>query len=185
MLKKAAKTVIEVGETVLDTAKSIGNTIYNTSKEQGEITGLKLQKAGCEARLEEFYAQIGKRYCDYINNTEGHEQFNVEEIIEKMQPELEKIRKINAALLDREMKEKKAEEERLVQKAKEIYDADKAQLDKALKMNIITQEEYDKQMEVVQKKFDHYAQLRKIEIQRDMGIITQEEYEEKVKTILA
>ena len=86
MFKKAAKTVIEVGETVLDTAKNIGNTIYSTSKEQGEITGLKLQKAGCEARLEEFYAQIGKRYCDYVNNSEGHEQFDVADVIDKMQP---------------------------------------------------------------------------------------------------
>ena len=184
MFKKATKAVKEVSETVIDSARSLGTSIYNASKEQGELAGLKIQKAASESTMQEFYAQIGKRYYDYINNSEGHEQFDVSEIVEQMQPELEKLRKINNLLLDKELKEKKLEEERIQKRAKETYEADKAQLDKALQMEIITQEEYDQKMALVQKKFDNHDQLRKIELQLQMGIIDREEYEEKVSAVL-
>ena len=62
MFGKATRAVKEVGENVFDSAKSIGNSIYSTSKEQSELAGMKVQKSVIEKRLEESYAKIGKRY---------------------------------------------------------------------------------------------------------------------------
>ena len=68
---------------------------------------------------------------------------------------------------------------------KNEFDSEKAKLDKALEMNIISSEEYDEKMVLVQKKLDNYEQLRKIDLQFEMGIIDQDEYTEKVNKVLA
>ena len=45
VFEKATKAVKEVGGNVIDSAKSIGNSIYSTSKEQRELAGMKVQKS--------------------------------------------------------------------------------------------------------------------------------------------
>ena len=185
MFEKATKAVKEVGGNVIDSAKNIGTSIYSTSKEQGEIAGLKVQRSVLEKKLQESYAVIGKRYYEYINNSEGEDSFDVSDVIDKMQPEMEKIKEIDNTLLEKELIEKKLEEERRHKKALDAYESDKAQLDKALRMDILTQEEYDEKMVVVKKKYDNHEQLRKIEMQLQMGIIDREEYELKVNKVLS
>ena len=51
-------------------------------------------------------------------------------------------------------------------------------------MDIISPEEYDEKMTVVQKKFDNYVQLGKIDMQLQMGIISEDEYTTKIDNIL-
>lgn len=185
MFEKATKTVKEVGGNVIDSAKSIGTTIYSTSKEQSEIAGLKVQKSVIEKKLQESYASIGKRYFEYINDSEGQDSFDVSDIIEQMQPEIEKIKEIDNALLEKELNEKKMEEEKRHKKALDAYESDKGRLDRALELEIISQEEYDEKMVVVKKKYDNYEQLRKIDLQLQMGIIDREEHEMKINKILS
>ena len=185
MFEKATKAVKEVGGNVIDYAKNIGTTIYGTSKEQGEIAGLKVQKSVLEKKLQESYIAIGKRYYDYISNSNGEDCFDVSDVIEQMQPEIDKIKEIDNALLEKEVNEKKQEEERRQKKALDAYESDKALLDKALNLDIITQEEYDEKLAVVKKKYDNHELLRKIELQFKMGIIDREEYELKISKVLS
>ena len=55
---------------------------------------------------------------------------------------------------------------------------------KTFEMEIIEQDEYEAKLAVVQKKYDNYDQLRKVDMQLQMGIINEEEHAEKVKNIL-
>ena len=52
-------------------------------------------------------------------------------------------------------------------------------------MEIVSKEEYEEKMEILQKRYDNYDELKRFEAQLDMGIITKEEYNEKVKKVLA
>ncbi len=184
MFEKATKAVKEVGENVIDSAKSIGTSIYSTSKGQSELAGMKVQKSVLEKKMQESYAEIGKRYVSYINAADASDAFDVSDVLEAMQPDLDKLAEINAALEEKELNAKKEEEERRQKRAQDDFDREKAKLDKALTMDIISQEEYAERLAVVQKKLDNYEQLRKIDMQLQMGIISREEHSDKVNRIL-
>lgn len=184
MFGKATKAVKEVGENVIDSAKNIGTSIYSTSKEQGELAGMKVQKSVIEKRLEEAYAMIGKRYVAYINQADGSEAFDISDLLEEITPDLDRLNEIEAALLERQEELKRVEEEKRQKKALAEYEAGKAKLDKALELDILSEEEYDEKLAIVKKKYDNYDQLRKIDMQLQMGIITKEEHAAKVKRIL-
>jgi len=184
MFEKATKVVKEVGENVIDSAKSIGTSIYSTSKGQSELASMKVQKSVIEKRLEDSYAKIGKRYVEYMNLSDGSEAFDISDILEVMQSDLDKLNEITDVLQEKEVEAKKEEEERRHKKALDEYNAQKAKLDKALKMDIIDQGEYEDKLTVVQKKYDNYERLRKIDMQLQMGIISDEEHAEKINKIL-
>lgn len=184
MFEKATKVVKEVGENVIDSAKSIGTSIYSTSKEQSELAGMKVQKTVIEKRLEDSYAKIGKRYVEYINSSDGSEAFDISDVLEAMQPDLDKLNEIVTALQEKEVEAKREEEEKRKKKASDEYEAQKAKLDKALEMDIIDQDEYEAKLAFAQKKYDNYDRLRKIDMQLQMGIISDEEHAEKIHNIL-
>ena len=184
MFEKTTKAVKEVGESVFDSAKSLGSSIYSTSKEQSELAGLKIQKSVIEKRLQDSYAEIGKRYVQYMANADGGEAFDVSDILETMKPDLDKLAEIETAIAEKELNAKREDELRLQKKAQDEFEEEKAKLNKALEIDIITQEEYDEKLAVIQKKLDNYDKLRKIEMQLQMGIISKDEYSEKIDKIL-
>ena len=51
-------------------------------------------------------------------------------------------------------------------------------------MDVISQDEYDSKLSVVQKKLDNFEEIRKLEKQVDMKLITKEEKEAKIKALL-
>lgn len=185
MFEKATKKVIEVGDSIVNSARQVSGTIYNTTKEQGEIASLNVQKSVIEKRIQSQYAEIGKRYVEYVRNcTEDVSPFDVNDILETMEEDLSKIEEINAKIEEKQIQIKTAKDEKERQKAKELFQEEKAKLEKALQMDIISQAEYNYRLGKAEKKLENYDVLRKIEMQLEIGIITKEEYEEKVKNIL-
>ena len=184
MFEKATKTVIEVGGSVIGSAKKVGSSIYAVSKEQGELAGMKVQKSIVEKRLQESYALIGKRYLEYVKDSDASVVFDVSDIVEAMQPDVDKLEEIEAFLLEKEMNVKKNEEERRQKKALDAYEAEKAKLIKALEMDIINNEEFEEKMSIVQKKYDNAEQIRRLEMQLQMDIISKEEYDAKLSKLL-
>lgn len=184
LLEKAVKVVKIVGESVVDSAKTVGNTIYTSTKEQRDLASLKMQESSVQKKLNESYAAIGKRYVEFFNMTDDGGFFDASDLVHSMKCDLDKLAEIEGSIEKINMSAKKEEEEKVQKKAKDEYQFAKDKLEKALEMDIITQEEYDEKMVPIQKKYDNYAQLRKIDKQLEMNIITKEEYEHKVKEIL-
>lgn len=173
-----------VGEKMMSSAKNVKDTIYNTTKEQSELASLSVQKTVIERKMSEYYAEIGKKYVDYVTTGDVSVPFDVSEVMDKMQPELDKLKDIKNTIAEKELEVKKVNEERAYQKAKEEFDFEKAKFDQALNMNVLNEEEYQQKMSVAQRKLDNYAALRRIELQYEMDIISKEEYEQKKKEIL-
>ncbi len=184
MFEKATKTVVSVGENVVNSAKSVGTTIYSSTKEQSELASLNVQKSVVEKKLNSAYAEIGKRYVAYVQNCQGDEQFDVSDVMEGIQPDLERLGALNESIEQKKGEIKQAGDERLRKRAESAYEAEKSKLDKALEMDIINEAEYKSKLDSAQKKLDNYEILRKVELQYEMGIITKEEYEIKNKNIL-
>ncbi len=165
-------------------AKEVGNTIGNVTREQTEAANMKIKKAAIEKRLESRYAEIGKKYVAYIENSYQYDAFDVSDIIEQIKPELEKIAEIDAQLKQREQQIKQNNIEKDRKKAQDQYDGEKKKLDKALEMDVISTEEYEEKLAKAQKRLDNFEALKKVELQYQMDIISREEYEEKTRAIL-
>lgn len=184
MFERATRVAKDVGETVFNSAKSFGTNFYNSTKEQSELGGLNVQKSAIERKLNDSYALIGKKYVEYIRQGHFSEAFNVNDIMEQINPELAKLDDIQFQIDEKEQEIKKNNEERALKKAQDEFEIEKSKLDRALEMDIITKLEYEEKVSAAQKKLDNYDILRKIQMQFEMGIITREEYNEKVNGIL-
>lgn len=165
-------------------AKSVGTSIYSSTKEQSELAGLRVQAAVVEKQLDAYYMEIGKKYMDYVQKCETDTVFDVKDIMDQMQPDLEKLADIKLQISEKEEEIKKNNQERDKKKAVEEFETVKKKLDKALEMEIITELEYSIKLDAAQKKLDNYDELRKIELQYQMDIITKSEYDEKIKSLI-
>lgn len=185
MFEKAGKAAKNVGETVISSAKNIGTTIYSSTKEQGELAGLHVQKAALEKKLSENYTEIGKKYVEYVENCDTDSPFSVDDIMDKMKDDLEKLAEVKAAIAEKEKQVKQKNEEKLQKKAQDEFETEKKKLEKALELDVISEEEFEEKLEFAKRKLENYAKIRKIEMQLSMGIISSVEYEEKLKKILS
>ena len=165
-------------------AKNVGSTIYNTTKEQSELAGLNVQLSVIEKKLTEDYAEIGRRYVKYIESCDTDDVFDVNDIVERMKPSLEKKSDLLSQIAAKEQEIRARSDERNRKKAQAEFDAYKKKLDKALELDVISEEDYERKIAGAQKKLDNYHILRRIEMQYEMGIINKEEYEEKIKEVL-
>ena len=184
LFDEATKSVKSFSESVANSAKSVGTSIYSTTRGQSELAGLNVQLNAIEKKLEADYAAIGRKYVAYMEKCETDSTFEVTDILEKMKPELEKKAEVQSQIEAKQQEIKAHNEERAKKKAQDEFDAEKKKLDKAMELEIITDEEYDAKLAVAQKKLDNYDLLRKVDMQYEMEIITKEEYENTKKEIL-
>ena len=167
-----------------DRTTKVGKEIGNVTKEQTELANLKIQKAAIEKKLENQYAEIGKRYVAYIADSFRTTPFDVSDILDTINPELEKVAEIadQIAQKDQQVRQHSIEKDR--KKAFDVFENEKRKLDRARDLDVISEEEYTEKLEKAQKKYDNFEILKKIKMQYEMDIITKEEYEEKVRNVL-
>ncbi len=180
LFNMATKMAKEVSNSVV----SMGSALTNTTREQTELANLKIQKSALERKMESQYAEIGKKYIAYISNVFNAQPFDVQDILDAMKPNLEKLTEIEGQVAEKEKQVKANNAERDKKRAQEQFEAEKKKLDKAKELDILTEEEYEAKISVAQKKLENYELLHKVEMQYNMDIITKEEYEEKVRNIL-
>lgn len=164
--------------------KEVGTSIGNVTREQTELANLKIQKAAIERKLEGQYAEIGKRYVAYISDSYQIEPFDVSDILDVINPDLERVAEISEQMELREQQVRQNALEKERKKAQEQFDIVKKKLDKARDMDVISDEEYNDKLEKAQRRLDNFEVLKKIQMQYEMDIITREEYQEKVNKVL-
>ena len=63
------------------------------------------------------------------------------------------------------------------------YAEEKTKLDRALAMDVISQDEYNFKISVARKKVDNFEEIRRVEQQCEMGIISKEERNAKIEAL--
>lgn len=167
-----------------DKTSKVVKEISNVTKEQTELANLKIQKAAIEKKLENQYAEIGKRYVAYIADSFRTTPFDVSDILDAINPDLEKVADIAEQISQKDQQVRQHSIEKDRKKALEVLENEKRKLDRARDLDVITAEEYAEKLEKAQKKYDNFETLKKIQLQYEMDIITKEEYEEKVRKVL-
>lgn len=184
LFDKAAKVAQDVGETVVNSAKSVGDYLKFTNSDQRDYAGLKVQLDKVNKELDSFYAEIGKRYVDYVKAPASQEAFNVDEILNQMESLMELKTETEQKIADKEQSIREGEKEKARLKALERFEREKKRLEDALRMDIISVEEFNEKVLAAQKKYENFDVLRKYDMQLNMQIITKEEYDAKVNELL-
>ena len=180
---KLQKTATSVGKSAVTTATAIGSNVGVAAQDHSELNALKMQLNVVEQELSASYAQIGRRYVDHVIATGEMPGVDVADILKLMEPKLEQKQSLDQQIIELEKKIKNNAVLRERQAAEAAFLEEKTKLDRALAMDVLSQEDYDAKLAVAKKKFDNFEAIRKVEQQLEMGLITKDEYKEKLKAL--
>ena len=108
---------------------------------------------------------------------------DVSDILKLIDPKMTKKMELEKQVIELEKEIKQKDMLREKGRAEEEFLAEKQKLDKALGMDLLTQEEYDQRLAVAKKKVDNFEEIRRVEQQEEMGLITKEEKIQKIKEL--
>ncbi len=175
---------LRVAKNVGNTAVNVGSNVGTSAQDKSEVAGLKMQINAIEQELSAAYIQIGKKYVDYVMDSGDMGNVDVADILRMMDPKITRKKELEAQLVEVEKRMKQSDILREKGYAEQEFEKEKSKLDKALSMEIISQEEYESKLYIAQKKLDNFEAIRKLGQQHDMGIISKEEYNEKMKALM-
>ena len=183
LFDKVTKTATNLGKSAVSTATAAGSVVGAAAQDQSELAGLKMQLNVVDQELSSSYAQIGRKYVDYVISSGEMPGIDVSDILKLIEPKMEQRNDLDAKIIALEKKIKDAAILREKKAAEEEFLQVKQKLDHALAMDVISQADYDAKISVAKKKVDNFEEIRKVEKQFDMKLITKEEYNEKIKEL--
>lgn len=180
---KALKTAQNIGDSIATSAVKAGSSAGVAAQDNAELNSLKMQLNVIEQELNAAYAQIGKKYVDYVSETGDMGGLDVTDLLTMMDPKLTRKQELETQLIELEKRMKQNAVLREKAKAEQEFQEEKTKLDRALAMDVISQDEYNYKISVAKKKVDNFEEIRRIEQQCEMGIITQEEKNAKIEAL--
>lgn len=183
LFDKISKSAANVGNAVAKTAGKVGSNAVVSTQEQTELVSLRSQVNVISQELDSAYTQIGRKYVDYVIESGDMPGIDVSDILKLIDPKLTKKMELEQQIiqLEKEIKQKDVLREKAA--AEEKFLEEKQKLDKALGMDLLTQEEYDEKIAVARKKVDNFEEIRRVEQQAEMGLISADEKEAKIKAL--
>ncbi len=173
-----------VASKAAEVAGNAGSEVIEATKEQSELLGLKSEVNVIDKEIEASQLMIGKKYVDYVIESGEMPGIDVYDILHLMEPKLERKQELNDRLIELEKRIKNEKILREKQAAEKEFFEQKEKLDKALAMEILDKEEYEKRIDALKKKLDNFEVIRKLDQQVQMGLITEEEKNAKLYDIL-
>lgn len=181
---KVAQKTANVGKSVAGSAAKVGSSVVSSTQEQAELVQLKSKVNVIEQELSASYSIVGKKFVEFVVATGEMPGIDISDLFPVIEPKLTEKKELEEKIikLEKEVKNKAVLREK--QQAEEEFQKEKGKLDKALAMDVISQDEYNSKLSVIQKKLDCFEEIRKLEKQVDMKLITKEEKDAKIKALL-
>ena len=175
------KTVASaVGSAAGDAAANVGGNALTSAKENAKLVALKGEIAAIDSQLDIAYTQIGKKYVEQAAKTGDVSDIGVMDILTGIEPKMNKKTTLEDEIIqiEKELKDQLLMTEKA--NAQRSFDDEKNKFDKALKMDVMSQDEYDTNMAKAQKKLDNFDAIRRLKQQLSMDIITKSDFEDKM-----
>ena len=183
LFDKITKTATNIGKSTLNSAVTIGSKAGVAVQDQTELTELKMQVNVIQQELDSSYVQIGRKYVDYVIASGEMPGIDVSDVLKLIDPKLTQKDELERKIIELEKKIKNNAILREKQAAEEAFLQEKTKLDRALAMEIITQDDYDVKLAIAKKKVDNFELIRKVEQQYEMKLISKEEYDAKIRDL--
>ncbi len=157
-------------------AANTGAKMGTTAQDSSEIVALKMQIGTLNQELDATYSVIGRRYVQYVIEKGEMPGIDVSDMLKMMEPKLERLKELERKLIEAEKRVKDIDILRAKERAEHEFYNEKNVLDRALAMDVLTQEEYNKRLAVARKKLDNFEEIRRVRSQLEMGLISREEF---------
>lgn len=172
-----------VGSSIGNIGSKVTGDVLTSSKENAKLIAIKAEIDSIQGELEVAYKDIGKKYVEHIAKSGEYFEIGVSDTLKYIEPKLDKKQKLENEAIEIE----KSLKDQLVMQEKAIFqrefDEIKEKLDKARKMDIMTESEYNEKLSKAKTKLEHFDQIRKIKKQFDMSLITKEEMNIKLSEL--
>ena len=157
--------------------------LYTKNKKIEKIGELKKELQAIENDLNAAYVQIGRRFVERAVKTQDFCGLEIQDVLRVMESKAKRKREIASRIASIEKEMREVEFLREKEEAYLEYKEEKDKLDKALAMEVLTQQEYDQRLKVAKRKSDNFEEIRRVKQQYDMELITAEERDEKIKEL--
>ena len=132
-----------------------------------------------EEALKGSYFSIGEKYANFILTTNQQPIDDVADIIKVIQPQIERKNGLQAKLQKLEQLEEEQKNALAKLQYEREYQEQKAKLDKALSLEVITAAEYEDKLSKYKNRLVHFEEMVKIEELYKAGVI--DDHERKVR----
>jgi hypothetical protein len=170
-------------ESISKAATNAFSTEVISYQDNTKINNIKTELTAINGELDDAYRQIGKKFVEYVSETNEMPGIDVKDILKLMEPKLEKKNEIESELIEIE---KKIKEQTITQEKEKFENEFKRQkdtLDKAKDMDIISKDEYDLKLKQYTKKRNNFQAIRNVKKQYEFGIISYEELQMKLREL--
>lgn len=179
---------------LMKTGKSLGSQVGSaigraasrtstSAKTAAKLTSLKMEINSIDSEFEKIYIMVGKKYVDYLIETDDNPAIDVEEEFRAIIPLMERKEALEKEITELETSSMQNNYMEDLHDAKQEYYEQKRKLDQALKMGVITQDEYDSKIEKYKTKVDNFREIQRLQKQHEMGIITKDELKFRLKAL--
>lgn len=165
---------------------AVGKAVDRTgayAKNAAEISALKMELGSIEQEFEHLYMIVGKKYVDYLIETDADSAIDIEHEMRTILPKLERKAELEEKINELEKADRQSQIMEELHDAQEEYQQQKRKLDQALQMDVITQAEYNEKLSKFKNKVDNFKEIRRVQTQYDMGIIDKTEYKNKMRLL--
>lgn len=169
-------------------AKGVGQIAGKATveaKEAAKITAVKADIAAVEAEIDVSYAAIGKMYVQSALDGKEVSDIGAGPTLKLIEPKLERKIELEKELLELEkaLADSQILQERQLVQAE--LDEQKAKLDKAKAMGVISEADYNAKLAEAGKKLEHFEEIRNLKKQKELGLLTADELDAKIKALLS
>lgn len=170
-----------LGSGLSSAATQFGSEVVATSKNSAARTALEMELKAIEADLNKAYANIGRKYVEYIITSGDMPGIDIRDYLSVLEPKLDRKKAIEIELADLEMTQRN---EYIMKEKIEWEKECMGKLDKALRMGIIDKDEYDKRVQEQMAKSKNFEAIRKVEMQAELGLISEAEKQSKLAELM-
>lgn len=164
-------------------AAMIASAPFQKQEDSQEKKRLRTQMDALQKELDKQYADLGKQYVDSLSDGSASKN-DMDTAVQMIRQKKESLSKLEKELMEIE---KSTINNRIFaekQQALESFNAEMTKLEKAVSMEVMSQEEFNEKRSALQRRMDNFEAIKRIEIQQEMGIITREEKDRKIAQLI-
>ena len=181
-VKRQAKIA---GNSLASAASATYNNAAVARQAQDEINTIRREIDVIQTELDNAYIQIGRKYVEYIQQTNEIPEIGAGSILTIVDTKLTRKEELTAQLIEKQKRINDQFDMQEKAQLEALFAAEKENLDRALAMAVINQEEYDAKLKQLRGRIDHFDEIKRINQQKEMGLITAAEKEAKINALLS
>lgn len=184
LFNKIKTQATSIGSNISDSTSKLSSDMSTSLKENSKLSAIRSEITSIEGQLSIGYQDIGKKYVENLIQNQGQ---NVEAVLQESLNRVEPLLEKKIELEDQAIEiEKKLKDQIIIQEKslfQKEYDQEKEKLEKALKLDVISEDEMAEKLAKARMKLDNFDEIRKVKKQHEMNLITKDELKDKLAAL--